>query len=434
MSAATPFPYPPLRLALLVWGLAAALYFIAFFHRVTPAVLTGELMQEFGLGAAALGHLSAFYFYSYVWLQIPFGLLLDRWGARRVLCAGALLAAVGAAAFAAAPGFALAATGRLLIGAGVGVAFVAMLKLAAHWFAPGRYALLSGFALFTGMLGAVTAGAPLRLLSEHLGWRPALYAVALVSLLLAVAIWQVVRDDPAERGLRSHLTLSPGAVRQSVWAGLRVVAGYRNVWLIFFLCGGFTGPMLTFAGLWGIPFLTTHYGLGTAQAALTTSAMLLAWGAAGTLFGALSDRLGARKPVYAAGLVCATLVWAVVWLVPGLPLPLLLGLLLLAGTASGCVVISFAFAKESAPAHLAGTTGGITNMGNMMGGMLMQPAVGWMLDRLWQGELNGAVRVYDFAAYRAGFTLMLGWLLAGWVLLALTRETHCRPLEAGPRS
>ena len=73
-------------------------------------------------------------------------------------------------------------------------------------------------------------------------------------------------------------------------------------------------------------------------------------------------------------------------------------------------------------------------MGNMMGGMLMQPAVGWMLDRLWQGDLNGAVRVYDFAAYRAGFALMLGWLLAGWVLLALTRETHCRPLEAGPRS
>lgn len=422
-----------MRLAFLVWGLAAALYFIAFFHRVTPAVITGELMGEFGLGAAALGNLSAFYFYSYVWLQIPFGLMLDRWGARRVLTAGALCAAAGAAGFAAAPDFATAAAGRLLIGAGVGVAFVAMLKLAAHWFAPSRYAMLSGLALLTGILGAITAGAPLRLLTDHLGWRPALHAVGVLSLLLALAIWKVVRDDPAERGMRSHLAADPAA-RESVWAGLRTVAGYRNVWLIFFLCGGFTAPMLTFAGLWGVPFLTTHYGFTTAQAALVTSAMLLAWGAAGPLFGALSDRLGRRKPVYAAGLACATLAWSVVWLVPGLPTGLLLALLLLAGLSSGCVIISFAFARESAPAHLAGTTGGITNMGNMLGGMLLQPAVGWMLDRLWQGGAIGAVRVYDFAAYRAGFGLMLAWLAAGGLLLALTRETCCKPLDGDGRT
>jgi MFS family permease len=422
--------YPPLRIAFLVWGLAAALYFIAFFHRVTPAVITRELMAEFSLGAAALGNLSAFYFYSYVGLQIPFGMLLDRWGARRVLTTGCLVAGLGAAAFALSSSYALAAAGRLLVGAAVGVAFVAMLKLAAHWFAPSRFAMLSGLALLTGILGAISAGAPLRLATDLFGWRPAILVVALVSLLLAVVIWRVVRDDPAERGLLSHATPSPPARHPSAQpgalAGLKAVAGYRNIWLIFFLGGGFTGPMLTFAGLWGVPFLTMQYGLSTAQAALVTSAMMLAWGLAGPLLGALSDRIGRRKPVYAAGMLLATLAWSVVWMVPGLPLALLIALLMLAGIATGSVIISFAFAKESTPAHLSGTTGGVINMGNMMGGLMMQPAVGWVLDRMWDGELAAGVPVYDFAAYRAGFSLMLVWLLAGMVLLALTRETHCR--------
>lgn len=409
--------------------MAAALYFIAFFHRVTPAVITRELMAEFSLGAAALGNLSAFYFYSYVGLQIPFGMLLDRWGARRVLTVGCLMAGLGAAAFALSSSFALAAAGRLLVGAAVGVAFVAMLKLAAHWFAPSRFAMLSGLALLTGILGAITAGAPLRLATDLFGWRSAILGVALMSLLLAVAIWRLVRDDPAERGLLSHATgqaarrpsAQPGAM-----AGLKAVTGYRNVWLIFFLGGGFTGPMLTFAGLWGVPFLTTQYGLSTAQAALVTSAMMLAWGLAGPLLGALSDRIGRRKPVYAAGMVLATLCWSAVWMVPGLPLAFLIALLILAGIATGSVIISFAFARESTPAHLSGTTGGVINMGNMMGGLMMQPAVGWVLDHLWDGQHAGGVPVYDFAAYRAGFSLMLVWLVIGMVLLALTRETHCR--------
>ena len=130
---------PPLRTAFLVWGLAAALYFLAFFQRVTPAVITRELMTEFAIGAAALGNLSAFYFYTYVGIQIPTGLLVDRYGPRRILTAGAGISALGTLAFALAPTYALAALGRLLVGASVGVAFVAMLKLAAHWFAPAHH-------------------------------------------------------------------------------------------------------------------------------------------------------------------------------------------------------------------------------------------------------------------------------------------------------
>lgn len=411
-----------------MWGLGAALYLIGFYQRVAPAVITRELMSEFTLGAAALGNLAAFYYYSYVAMQIPAGLLADRWGPRRVLTAGAAVAAAGTLLFALAPGYAAASLGRLLIGGSVGVAFVAMLKLAGHWFAPTRFAMLSGLALACGVLGAVSAGVPLRLLVDAFGWRNVMSVAAALAGLLAVIIWLAVRDDPAERGYASYAPTAP--VRHApILQSIRHTLARRNVWLVFLISGAVSGPTLTFGGLWGVPFLSTHYGLSTSQASMITSLLLVCWAVAGPFVGALSDRLRRRKPLYALGAVLATAGWCCALLLPGVPLPLLIVLLGFTGCASAAVMVGFAIAKESAPAALAGTAGGIANMGNMLGGMIMQPAVGWMLDRHWAGTFANGARVYDFGAYRAGFTLMLAWLAAALVLLVFVRETHCRQAQ-----
>jgi len=420
--------YPPLRLAFAVWGLGAALYLIGFYQRVAPAVITRELMSEFALGAAALGNLAAFYYYSYVAIQIPAGVLADYVGPRRILSAGAAIAAVGTLLFALAPNYAVAGLGRLLIGGSVGVAFVAMLKLASHWFAPTRFAMLSGLALACGMIGAVSAGVPQRLLVDAYGWRAVLGASAVLTVLLAVAIRLIVRDDPAERGYRSYAP-APSARRSSVLAGIRRALAKPNVWLVLLISGAVAGPTLTFGGLWGVPFLTTHYGLTTAQAATVTSLLLVCWALSAPLVGALSDRLRRRKPLYALGATLATAGWCAALLLPGLPLALLIALLGITGCASACAMLGFAIAKESAPAGLAGTVGGVVNMGNMLGGMIMPPMVGWMLDRRWGGAFANGARVYDFDAYRSGFGLMLVWLAASLILLVFVRETHCRQTQ-----
>lgn len=420
--------HPPLRLAFLMCGLGAAFYLIGFYQRVAPAVITRELMSEFAPGAAALGNLAAFYYYSYVAMQIPAGVLADRWGPRRTLTAGAAIAAAGTLLFALAPNYATAGLGRLLIGGAAGVAFVAMLKLAGHWFAPTRFAMLSGLTLTCGILGAVSAGVPLRLLVDAFGWREVLGLSALITALLAVAIWLAVRDDPVERGYASYAP-APLAERIPVLAGIRHTFARRNVWLIFLISGAVSGPALTFGGLWGVPFLSTHYGLGTAQASMVTSLLLVCWALGGPIVGAWSDRMRRRKLPYALGAVLAAVGWCAVLLVPGLPLTLLIGLLGFTGCASAAVMVGFAITKESAPAALAGTAGGIANMGNMLGGMIMQPAVGWILDARWDGTFANGVRVYDFGAYRASFALMLAWLAAALILLLFVRETHCRQAQ-----
>ncbi|OGA39314.1 MAG: MFS transporter [Betaproteobacteria bacterium RIFCSPLOWO2_12_FULL_65_110] len=419
--------FPPFQLALTVWGLGALFYLIGFFQRVAPAVITTELMTEFSLGAAALGNLSAVYFYSYVGMQIPTGIVVDRWGPRRVLAAGAAVAAAGTLLFALAQSLALVALGRLLIGASVGVAFVAMLKLSTHWFHLSRFAFFSGVALACGVVGAVFAGAPLRLLVDAYGWRVVMIAAGGLTGLLALLIWAFVRDDPQERGYRSFVAAPHVcAPRRSILGGMGAVLRTPNVWLIFIISGGVSGPALTFAGLWGVPFLRTHYGLATATAAMITSLLLLSWALGGPVMGALSDRFRERKPLYGLGAGIAAAGWFIVFLIPNLPLAVLITVLVVTGIASGCIMIGFAFAKESTPAALAGTTSGVINMGNMLGGMIMQPAVGWVLDRYWHGTVEGGARIYGFAAYRAGFSLMLAWLVLAMVLLLFTHETRCR--------
>jgi MFS family permease len=418
--------YPPLALALSIWALAAALYLMGFFHRVAPAVLTAELMSTFGLTAAALGHLSAFYFYAYVPLQIPFGAAADRFGPKRVLTAGSFTATLGSLLFAMADDVIVASLGRLLIGAGVATAFVCMLKLASRWFHPNRFAMLAGFSLLGGVVGAVCAGAPMRWAADVVGWRYVIGGAGVLSAVLMLLIWLRMHDDPHAAGYRSYAGPAGATPRYGLLKGIGIAFRSPNVALILFVSAGVSGAPLTFAGLWGVPFLTTHYGYSTANAALITSMVLVAWALPSPLFGILSDRIGRRKPVYATGAIVSLIAWAIVVLIPDLPRAVLIAALAIAGCGASCVMVGFAYAKESAPAALAGTTTGIVNMGNMLGGMLMQPAVGWILDRYWDGTMQGAVRVYGFDAYRAGFSLMLGWLAVSLLLVGFTRDTRCK--------
>jgi MFS family permease len=422
---------PPLRLSWFVWGLGALFYLMGFFQRVAPAVMTTELMRDFQISAAALGNLSGYYFYSYVAMQIPTGIFADAWGPRRLLSAGALVAGAGTLLFALAPNLAWASIGRLLIGGSVAVAFVGMLKLSNCWFPQRFYAMVSGMALFCGIIGAVFAGTPLRLLIDRYGWRNAIAASALVTFGICVVLWIFIRDYPHQKGYADHSAYGPGGTRltgRGVIKDILKVASYRNTLLLFVIPGAIVGSVLTFSGLWGVPYLTTHHGLSASKAAVVTSSVLVSWALGGPLFGWFSDHWGYRKPLYITGCAMTLLGWGAALYIDNLPLAMRIAALLIAGFSSGCMIIGFAFAKESVPGKLAGTISGVVNMGVMMGPMLLQPAVGWMLDVKWQGQMQAGVRIYGLHAYQAGFSMMLAWLALSLVLLFFTHETHCKQI------
>lgn len=417
-----------MTLAAGIWAIAALYYLIGFYQRVSPAVMTDELMRAFGIGAGSLGTLSAFYFYFYVAMQIPTGILIDLWGARRLLLGGSLAAACGTFLFGFTHSFVLACAGRAIIGASTAVGWVVLLKLTTHWFPAKRFAMLSGLGLLFGNLGALTAQVPLRLAIQQFTWRPVVMASATAVLVVGLLTLLVVRNDPAEKGFASYAP--PGMALShlsflDLLKGFRSIFGYRNTWLIFLSQGAIVGSMLTFTGLWGTPYLRVRFGLSATQAAMVCSVMIACWAAASPLAGGLSDMIGRRKPIYVGGCATALVGWSALFFLPGVPLAGFIAIAAVTCVASGAVVIGFAFGKESVPVQFLGTISGTVNIGNMIGPMLLQPAVGKMLDRYWTGETVKGVHVYGVGAFQHGFLLLVGWLLLAVVLLSLTTETHC---------
>ena len=424
--------FPPARLAFLMWGMAAAFYLFGFFQRVAPASLAGDLMRDFGLTAAALGNLSAFYFYAYAAIQLPTGVLVDRYGPSRLFFAGALLAGGGALLFALSPSMAGAALGRALIGAAHGFAWVSMLKLVAHWFPTTRFASMSGLSLAVGTLGAVLAGPPLRWLADDYGWRTVIAASGGLALMLAALIKWKMRDDPLDARHMSyapptaHRHLNAGQSWGNVLAGVLEVWRYRNTALLFLVNSGVCGAFLTFTGLWGVPFLAQVHGLTVKQAALVTAAMLVLFSIGGIAFGAWSDRWRRRKAPFLIGATLTATGFAALALAPEAPLALLVPVLVLAGFGAGAMALSFGLAKESVPPRLQGTVTGAINMGVMTGTLIQMPLLGALLDARWDGTLLNGVRQYGAAAYQAGWWVLFAWLLAAVALLALTHESHAR--------
>ena len=422
---------PPSWLSWLVWGVAAFFYLSGFYLRNSPAVMTTELMRDFSITAGQLGQFSAVFFYAYVLMQIPTGVLVDSWGARRLLILGSVLAAVGTFVFGATSNVALAMAGRALVGAATAVGWIVVLKLATHWFQAGRFAMLTGLGLMIGNIGALFAQVPLRLGVEGFGWRPVAIGSAAIVLCISGLAWALVRNDPVEKGYASH---APGVLQKtdhlSIWhllKGFKHVFAYRNTWLIFFAQGGFVGTMIGFTGLWGPPFLQTRFDIPQTTAAAICSVMTICWAVSSPICGYLSDKIGRRRPIYISGAVTATIGFSLMFYVPGLPLWLFVALAGVSSAACGAVILGFAFAKESVPVHFLGTVSGAINVGNMVGPTVLQPAIGAVLDRRWSGQTIEGLRVYGLGDYQAALLLMVGWLAIACVLIAFTRETYCKP-------
>src|SRR5512139_3599062 len=219
------------RLRWIAFTLVALCYMLAFFHRMAPAAIAGELQRDFQASGAALGALAAMYFYIYTLMQIPVGVMADTLGVRRIVTAGAVLAGIGSLLFAWADTLQLAYLGRLLIGLGVSSFFISLMKINAVWFHERHFGTAGGLSILLGNIGAVLAASPLLWLVAQTSWRNVFAAVGMLSLLLALLVWWLVRNHPHEAGLPSLRELEGKAPHPKHeghwWDGLVQVARNR---------------------------------------------------------------------------------------------------------------------------------------------------------------------------------------------------------------
>lgn len=395
-----------------VFGLALASFILSFVHRTAPAAIAGELTAAFSISSAVLGTLAATYFYVYTLLQIPVGVLADTLGPRKILTWGSAIAAAGSLLFALAPAWEVAAIGRTLVGIGVSVAFIAILKVSAVWFEPQRFATLAGVTMFVGNLGAVAAGSPLAWVVTWTSWRSVFVALAVFSALLALATWLRVRDRPEDLGYPAVHPVPGGSAGLPWLRALARVLANPATWPPFFVNVGVGGSFLAFAGLWAVPFLVDTRGMSRVLAAQHTSLLLLGVAVGSLLIGRLSDRLGNRRGVMRTFVLLYALSWSPWLLDAQWPHWATLSWFGLMGLLIPGFTLSWTLAKEANPPQVSGIATSVVNTGIFLGAGILQPLVGWVLD---QARASGAAAV----AWDRGIALLAGAAAFGMLMTLL---------------
>jgi MFS family permease len=382
----------------------AAGYFLSYLYRTVNAVLGPVLARELALADNALGLLTSTYFLAFGAAQLPLGMLLDRFGPRRVESTLLLLAAAGAATFAFSDALSGLALGRALIGLGVSACLMASFKAFALWFPPERQASLTGWIMAAGGLGALTASKPLELALGFAGWRDIALALAVATLLVAALLWSCVPERASE---------ARGAGLAEQLAGVRRVFASRHFWRYAPMAFWFTGGFMAVQGLWASRWMTVLEGLDRTAIAsrltLISGAML-----AGFLFmGFFATRLVHRgiklERIYLGAMLVAIAGFGLICGQPQLAGNLLWPLL---GACFSLSNIGYSLVAQAFPPALSGRANTALNLMAFAGAFGLQWGIGILVDVLQaEGWTAGS-------AYRAAFLTVLGGqgLAIGWLL------------------
>lgn len=412
-----------------IWAVGVAAYVLAVTNRTSLAAVGVDAAHRFDADASTLSMFAVVQLAVYGGMQLPIGVVLDRWGARPIMTAGMLLMAVGQFTMAFSPDVGMAILARVLIGAGDAAVFPSVLRLVATWFPAQRGPLMVQLTGIVGQSGQLLAVLPLAAFLHATSWSVVFGSIAGLGVLFAVLVFAFIRNHPPERTSDVTVDTDTGAV-QVVTSQIDAGTGIRAAWahpgtrLAFW--SHFTTPFAgsAFIMLWGMPFLTAGEGLTLAQASGVTSVYVLVGMAFGPLMGELSRRNPLRRS--RALVLPAVAVQAAVWLVvlawPG-PAPLWLLYVLAVALATGgpASMIAFDHARAHNPAHRLSTATGLTNTGGFLAGLLAVFFIGLALDL--QGA--GTPDRYTLDAFRIAFlTLVPLWAIGTAFILVERRRTR----------
>lgn len=404
----------------IVLGLGCLFYFYEFLLQISPGVMGDELMADFSVTAFKLGILNSAYFYSYAGMQIPVGVLIDRFGPHRLLTCASLVCGVSSILFGFADSLFVASMARFMIGFGSAFAVVSTFKLAVNWFEHRRFAFITGIVVMLGMMGAITAEAPLAIAIEHYGWRYSMIYLGLAGIFIALLILLFVKDTPTGRQKLSTLHQQAPLLE-----GLFHVVQNKELWIVALYGGLVFLATPTLAGQWGVPYLMTKYAITKSVAGATISLIFLGWIVGCPTAGWLSDLIGRRKPLMFWGALGAFLTLsATIYL--NLSMPLLRINLFLFGFCSGWFLPAFSIAREITLPRYAATGLGFMNMMNMIGIALCHPIIGIILDRVWDGSMENFQPLYSQNNYEVALSVLPMGILVALLLLPLIRETNCQ--------
>jgi MFS family permease len=409
------------RRAWLIWAVALLVYVLAVFNRSSLGVAGLLAADRFDIAATQLAFFTVLQLIVYAGLQVPVGVLLDRFGSRVMLLGGLVLLTMGQLAFAFSTDFATAVAARAVLGAGDAMIFVSVLRLVSAWFLVRQGAMVTQLTGQIGQLGAIIAAAPLSLALHTLGWTRAFGLASGIGVALMIAVALVVKNSPYPRKEPVQIKMRAlAAVLRSVWGNPGTRLG---LWSHF--TPQFSATV--FALIWGFPFLVRGEGL-TAATASTLLMVMTGWV---IVSGLILGKLVGKVPFYRSWIVIAVVAaiaaaWAVVLLWPGrAPLWLLVVLVCVTGTGGPASMVSFDLARSFTPDERLGRATGIVNVGGFVASLLTIALVGIVLDL----REPGGMAAYGLDDYKAALSVQYLFWGLGVVQILRFRRKGIRHLQ-----
>lgn len=398
-----------------VLGLAAAMffYFYEVILRVSPSVMTEQLMEHFQISATMLGVLATSYYMSYFILQIPGGMIIDRFGVRRVIAISSMICVIGTLIFCTQNNFYLALLGRLMIGIGSSCAFISCLKLATDGFKPHYFPLIVGLTNMMGTLGATFSSKPLAILVNNYGWQNACFSLAIVGTILAPIIWFSIRDKERRN---SEKTFSESFLS---------IAKNRQMWLLGVIGGFLYLPITAFAELWGVPYVMKVYNINNQEASKATVLVFIGMAIGGWFFSYVAHWLKSYKNTMLIGSFFASILFVMASNAHIFSYNEISLIMFLIGFFIGAENLVFTIARNITPDSYNGTAMGFINGVVSLIGFIFQPFLGKILDIFWNGEIaENGVRIYSLQNYQYAIYVLTSTIVISVIMVMFIRDNY----------
>ncbi|PCI75489.1 hypothetical protein COB21_05575, partial [Candidatus Aerophobetes bacterium] len=352
----------------LIWTFGVLFLFYKFFIQNFVSLISNSLMQQFFIGAAGLGALSSAFYIAYSMMQIPIGVLMDRFGARFLLATAAALSGIGCLIFSMTNSYSVAIISRAFMGIGSSFGFIGMAYISSHWFSKKRLPLLLGLGNSLGMLGSVCAGGPFAQLLNSIPWNHVILLFGVFGILIGIGIIVFLRKEK-QSSTHNH-------EKVSLKHSMKVVACNKSIWLNGVIALLFYVTTTGFAGLWGVPFFQNVYGLDARIAGWAVSMLFFGWIVGGPIIGMMANTLHSRKKLQFVSILITFLCMVIIIYFTHISTPILFALMFAVGVFSSAELLSFALSVEAVPFNVKGTSMAITNCIISFGSFAVQPLVG----------------------------------------------------------
>lgn len=376
----------------LVFGAVLFTYFLIVSQRTAPGLITDQLMKEFGVTAAAIGLLTSIQFFAYASLQVPIGILSDRFGPNVFLISGTLLNGIGTLLFSFAGNEYILFAARMLVGIGDATIWINVVIILGRWFKVNEFVKLLGFAGMSGSFGFLLATVPFSIWISIWGWRIPFLAVGIILTILSLLLYFILILQPSRMGIEPNKTKGKKEPAEKTANILKRIFSDRQAWATFLCHFGVVGTYVGFIGSWAVPYGMEKYDLTRSE-----SSQLVMIGLIGAIIGAplmsfISGRMGSIKRPYLFAHIIVVLGWAVFLVFQGKPPYLLLIVLfLIMGYGNGASTLTFAIVRKSFDIRDVGVVSGFANTGGFLSAVLLPFIFGKVLDTFEAGYQYGFI-------------------------------------------